>query len=225
MGFKHDTEEIRCSPNNAPRYFIDTPGTFIDTPEHWAVRGITDATLFFRHLPLLLEPSSGLYLEGFNIPPEAREFYQKHRKSDPMYLDPHTVYPEPETYHLEVSDQLLHGFAELLGRLPKERLFRHICGYEGKRLTFWWHDAFESDLLISGDVPEDVVTKFCGVLNVTFSRDVTVVPDINPVVKALLYAADHPERVEWSGNVLVVRYQWWHSLARKMKSYFRKLGL
>lgn len=197
------------------RLLADAPaGLYFDTRELWIVSGIKQPKLFFQNLRLLMPSDSILYLEGTSIHPEAATLYAKHEASHPTPLDCGTIFPIPDFYHLDFSAEIVAGMLDLIACRPVCELFLHANGYRAKSLIFSFHDAFESNLCVSGNIAESTVGEFCSALGVSYSRKAT--PKRTNSYRDLLYLMEHPEKVK------IPRAPWWREFLDGFKSGFHK---
>ena len=169
-------------------------GIDLDTPTHWVIDRVEYPTLFFKHLSTLLPAGSILYFEGTKIAPALSALYEAHRATNAMPVVQEMVVPIPQMHHCTVSDELLKSLAEMAAGRPASELFNHLKAYREGRLLFAWNDAYEGELRISENMPQNLLNRFCQALGVSCRREKTTAP--KPEALETFSLRDHSEEEE-----------------------------
>jgi hypothetical protein len=179
-------------------------GIDLDTPERWAVENLREPVAFFRHVELLIPSDSILYVEGINVAPEVASFYESHRATKgAVCVSRDTIFPVPEIYHVQMEPGAVDGLIEQLGKHSREKCFIHLKAYQGERLLFAFHDAFDgSDLLVSDKIALQQVQVFCDKMGASFRRERNENKRNYDVLQALLRAMENPGKVR-------ILWPWW----------------
>jgi hypothetical protein len=186
-------------------------GIDLDTPFRWVVGGLDKPESFFRSLPLLLAPDAILYFEGCSVAPAVSAFYESHRARIAMAVVRDTISPVPDVFHVGFSPEVVTRLCELAASRPSKDLFDHVKAYQGKSLLFAFHDAFESDLLISEHIAEPAVAKFSSSLGVSYRREPNVNKHDPEQLRGFLLALENPHKIRIAGE------PWWRCLWRRWR--------
>ena len=142
-------------------------GLSINKPS-WEVEPPIDKEKFFSGLNILLPRESTLYFEGvYNE--EMKNFLKRHSIKEINSIARGTVLPKLNYFHVPFSDELLSELAALAGKV-EDGVCTHFHAYHGGGITLYWHDAFQNSILLSEDVSEDKLKKFCSYLGVNYKR-------------------------------------------------------
>jgi hypothetical protein len=183
-------------------------GIELDTEFRWAVSGIKQPVPFFQSLFLLLTPDAILYFEGCSVARDVSAFYESHKARKAVAVTPDTVFPVSDCFHVSFSSEVVTRLCELAASRPSKDLFDHVKAYQGKTLLFHFHDAFDNNLFISGQVTEPAVAEFSSRLGVSYRRE----PNVNKRVeglRGLLTAIENPGKIRIAGE------HWWSRLWRR----------
>lgn len=137
----------------------------------WKVSGIRDLPAFLRALVDLAPPDSMLCLEDGAPSDELRRFLEQH--SVPVRASPAagTLWPRPVRYHLPATRELLLSLADHTEHCATVEAAVHLHLFRADRVVLQWYDAFLDPLLLSKELPEYQVRKFCGELSVPYETD------------------------------------------------------
>jgi hypothetical protein len=193
-------------------------GIDIDTPFHWVIEGLKEATPFFDHLPTLLPSGSVLYLEGIGICPEMASYYAAHRAANAVEVVRDTISPVPDTYHVGFSPEVSAGLRRLSEKHPVAEMFDHIKSYKDVTMLFSFHDAFDGQMLVSENVPEAAIERFCRSLGGSRRREATKPRDLDPL-RLFLRIVENPDEWVMQGDKVMRREKepWLKRLRRKLK--------
>jgi len=143
--------------------FNNLKGICLGKDTRWVIEGISGFEMFFRHLEKLLpEGSAVVYVEGISISPDVRKFLQEHSISPWHKVYPGTVWPQPSTFHVQASSEVLNGLMQLASCHVSPEIADHCHVYTKDRMILQWYDANCSDpLLVDSTIPENKVKAFC----------------------------------------------------------------
>src|SRR5262245_59555218 len=89
-------------------------GISLGNETRWVVTGLCQIEPFFRHLGRLIPtPHAIVYLEGTSISTDVRAFLARHSVPAWHEVLRGTIWPQPSTFHLPISQEVLNGLAEL----------------------------------------------------------------------------------------------------------------
>jgi hypothetical protein len=146
-------------------------GISLPPGECWEVSATRDSAAFVRHLPDLLPERTVLYLEGGSASEGIQTFLEPRGAPQPSQVARGTVWPRPRIYHLPMTGQNVAGLAALFETHAAPEICIHFHAYRGDELLLQWHDAFYDDpFLISLNISEDAVKRFCNTLGCTYGR-------------------------------------------------------
>ncbi|HEY3854468.1 MAG TPA: hypothetical protein VGO67_08760 [Verrucomicrobiae bacterium] len=159
----------------------------IDLPAgpHWAISGIEDPIRFFENLHKLLPANSVLCVEGTEMDHVVTQFYKSNIYPTPAVIRHDTIFPTPQTFHMEFSKTLCERLLHFAQRLPSEALFDHMKGYHGSKMIFTFHDAFSGVLRIAYRTSEQTVAEFSKAIGGFYSVD-TIESEDRALLKKLL---------------------------------------
>ena len=177
-------------------------GIDLASVDRWVIPGLEAPVPFFQHLNLLLPANSILYFEGTSIHPEVARFYESNRAKHPVAVVRDTIFPIPETFHVSMTETVIDGLVELLGRHARPECFDHVKGYIGETLLFTFHDAFDNNLLVSDLIPENAVKEFTTILGTTYTRERNVNKRDPEQLRLFLHALENPQKFR-------VNWPWW----------------
>jgi hypothetical protein len=183
-------------------------GIEIDTQFRWVVSGVKEPAPFFQSLSLLLAPDAVLYFEGCSVARDVSAFYESNKAQNPVGVVRDTLFPVSDCFHVSFSPEVVSRLCELAGSRASKELFDHMKGYRAQTLLFHFHDAFDNNLLISGQVAEPAVTEFSNRLGASYRRE----PNVNKRdegLRALLKAMETPSTIRIAGE------PWWRRLWRR----------
>jgi len=113
------------------------------------------------------------------------------------------ICPVPETFHLRVGPELIHGLIDMAARHPQERCFFHLKAYRDEKLLFAFHDAFDgSPLLVSERVEPERIKAFCEKLGLSYRREQNEQKRDVEVLQRLLSMMEDPAKVR-------MLWPWW----------------
>lgn len=145
-------------------------GLDIDTPSHWGIAPVNDPVQFFTGLDAIMPANSILYFEGTNVSPAAQAYYAAHRAKNAVPVARDTIFPVPETFHINYSPEVVAGLLQLFAAHEQSDLCNHIKGYASGALIFVLHDGFGNVLRLSQRVPESAVKTFSDRLSVEYKQ-------------------------------------------------------
>ena len=183
-------------------------GIDLDTPFHWVIEDLKHPAVFFEHLPELLPSDSILYVEGTSIAPEVASFYSSHRARNAVDVARDTIAPVPDIYHFALSKDVCEALRRFAKRHPVAEMFDHIKAYQGERLLFTFHDAFDGCLMVSEHLPDEIVDRFCQALGVSRRREQTKRRDPEQL-RRFLFGLENPHKFRIAGE------SWWRRLWRQ----------
>jgi hypothetical protein len=178
-------------------------GIDLDSVDRWVIEGLTDAIGFFRHLGVLIPTDSSLYFEGSAIVPEAAQFYQTNRATNPVCVVRDSIFPVPEMFHVSMTGDVVEGLINLLQRHSVEDCFHHVKAYREEKLLFTFHDAFDgSYFLVSDRIPEESISAFASKFGATYRREPNVNKRDPEQLRRVLWALENPQKLQ-------MNWPWW----------------
>jgi hypothetical protein len=87
-------------------------------------------------------------------------FFKANRAKDAGPVARDTIFPVPESFHLNYSPEVCAGLLRLFQTLERWEVCNHIKGYAANALIFTLHDGFGNTLRISERVAESSLKTF-----------------------------------------------------------------
>ncbi len=149
----------------------DLEGIRMDTRRPiWELDGRTDFPHLLDALADFLPEGSMLYFEGGSPNKELRQFFNAQAVPEQTHVAVGILWPKPVYYHVPATPQNLSQLAELSARCAEPELAVHFHAYHNGEVLLEWHDAFMQAMLLSGDLPEDMVRRFATALSMKVTR-------------------------------------------------------
>ena len=121
-----------------------------------------------------------------------------------------TLFPVPDCYHVSFLPEVIARLCELETTRPLNELFDHVKAYHGESLLFTFHDAFTTDLLISGEISETAVAGFSNHIDACYCREPNVNKRDPEQLRRFLWALENPDKVKIAGE------PWWRRIWRRL---------
>jgi hypothetical protein len=112
-----------------------------------------------------------------------------------------TIYPVPESHHVEFTADFADQLCQLLASQGFEGTLYHFKGYSEHEIVFSFHDAFIGELVVSHSKPEAVIREFAASLNCS--------------VELATYPVDMREQIVLMDRAL--NPPWWKRMLRLFK--------
>lgn len=146
-------------------------GVRLDTTQpYWEAAGPKSFAELFRALQSWLPESLILYFEGGSPDPEIIDFMAAYSIPEQAHIAVGTIWPRPKMFHVPVSEATLTKLAEIMERHAEPELAVHFHVYQGTTILLQWHDAFSQPILINGNVPEERVKSFAGIIGQKYRK-------------------------------------------------------
>lgn len=138
--------------------------------EHWEIKvGNIDSTDFFRLLHEIIKDATTIYFEGTSIDDDVSTCYKTYAEDGEYIPETQTIAPKSEKFRCAYSSKLLDKLVELSLKHAEPELFDHFSIYSGQTPLLEWPDAFSNTLLISKNIPENVISDLSVKLNASYS--------------------------------------------------------
>jgi hypothetical protein len=139
--------------------------------EHWEIEeGTVDSARFFEALWRHFPDATTFYAEGSSIAADVKSCYSAHREEGEYLPRTQTRFPRSEKFRCRFSAQLSGALATLAETHAEPELLDHLALYRGSAELLCWPDAFGNVLLVSREVPENVVSAFAAELGLRYSE-------------------------------------------------------
>lgn len=142
----------------------------IARPEYWKIQGVTDPESFFKNLPVIYPYGMTLLVEGLEMGLTAKSLFEEFPAKYRGNVSCDTLIPVPESFHVEFSEDFATRLCQVIKSQGLAAVFYHFKGYSETEVVFTFHDAFESELVVSKNVPEAKVMEFAKALGLTAER-------------------------------------------------------
>jgi hypothetical protein len=136
----------------------------------WELSGETDFSSLLLALPQLLPQGCVLYFEGGSPSADLLKFLQSQLVPERAHVARGTIWPKPRVFHLSAALETMTHLADLMHSRVYPKLAIHFHVYRDQTVLLEWHDAFTQPMLISGDLPEDLVRAFATQLQMSFTK-------------------------------------------------------
>jgi biopolymer transport protein ExbB/TolQ len=148
-----------------------------------------DLALLIRAFDVMA-PSSILYLEGGDDPPEPdlRQFLTANRIVNPVQVARHTIWPRQAVNHLLLTAETIQYLARFAETVAGPELCLHLAVYRDGQVLVSAHDAPNDPVLISHQLPEELIDRFARRLKFSLR-------DVKPARAAM--AAKEPRLLTW----------------------------
>lgn len=113
-----------------------------------------------------------LLVEGLEMGLTARSLFEDFPAKYRRNVSCDTLIPIPESYHVAFSADFATRLCQVIKSQGLAAVFYHFKGYSTTDVIFTFHDAFESELVLSKNIPESKVLEFATALGVTAERSV-----------------------------------------------------
>ena len=178
-------------------------GIDLNSENRWRVEGLKNPIEFFQRLNLVIPQDSILYFEGCDVVKEVQDFYQKNRAANAVSVVRDEIFPIPETFHVTLTSEFIHGFIDLLTRHATPECFFHVKAYRNETLLFTFHEAFDgSDCLFSDLIPEGSITTFVSSLGGKYRLEPNVNKRDPEQLRRFLWALENPQKLR-------INWPWW----------------
>lgn len=149
-------------------------GISLDQANAWSVtecdREIEPDSVY-RQLAALLPEDANICLEVISPHEEVRAFLTERAAEGPAVVQPGTIWPRPEFFHVQATPENLAGLSELARTHSPIRMGHHVYAYKGSTMLLAWHDFPDPGCLaISRELPGDAVRYFCDSLGCVATR-------------------------------------------------------
>lgn len=144
----------------------------------WKFQEPADKLACILHLPDLLGPNCVLCVEGTHVTEEVQAFFNTHSVEKPIPIAHDTIWPISQVWQIPLDVATLEEYVEIhqkLGEgLPETAWIAvgdHLKAYRDGVMLLHWHDAFSGNqIIVSQEIPEEVVQRFCSQLQLEYSK-------------------------------------------------------
>jgi len=137
--------------------------------KYWEIgAGKVDSARFFETLWRRFPEATTLYVEGSSIAPDVKDCYRTHREDGEYLPATQTTFPRSAKFRCRYSAGLADALSALAETHAEPELLDHVALYRNSEELLFWHDAFANVLLVSGAVPENVVSSFAADLGLGY---------------------------------------------------------
>lgn len=102
-----------------------------DFSSGWAIEGLRDATLFFRHVHLLFPPGATLVLEESSMAKDIREVIAALAAAPQGRVAPGTLWPRSRMHWVDPTPSVLERLSDLSTRLAEPEICDHVYAVLG----------------------------------------------------------------------------------------------
>lgn len=133
---------------------------------HWQIKTTKDLSSFLRAVPLIAPPSGIIYFESGSPDEEIESFFRAYGIDGGVI--PMGSYDPNPFYHLPISTDKLEELAQIAERHCEVEIAAHIHIYCSNKLILQWYDAFWDPIVVSKEIPEETVKRFCDQLSLPY---------------------------------------------------------
>ena len=138
---------------------------------YWAIgEGPVNSARFFEALWRHFPGATTFYAEGCAIAPEVKACFIAHQEEGKYLPRAQTIFPRSAKFRCRFSAELTAALSALAEAHAEPELLHHLALYRGSVELLFWHDAFGNVLLVSREVPENVVSAFAKELGLSYSE-------------------------------------------------------
>jgi len=134
----------------------------------WEVSGETDFPHLLRALPCLVSENCILYFEGGSPSGPLKDFLDTRAIPERAHVAFGTIWPRPRVVHVPATVENLEELATLTQSCAFPELAIHFHVYQQQSVLLEWHDVFDQEMLLSGELVEEMVQTFCAKLSMTY---------------------------------------------------------
>jgi hypothetical protein len=135
-------------------------GASIDPSNAWTVAPPDDPRNLAAALRVLLNETAAVALESNAFDAEVADELRPFTVDAPLKIRPGTLWPTSGWLHVRATDTALLRLGELTRTLPAPQVCSHLYAYDGDRLLLCWQDFSDGRILLRGDTPEVLVSRF-----------------------------------------------------------------
>ncbi len=137
----------------------------------WKISPPKNISQFLRIIGQLIPENSILYIEGGGLPPkEIRSYLEDKNIKDRIKIVGGTLVPRPHIYRIPATITNLNELASLFEMYPFPFGSIHLHIYKNNKILMMSYDAFLDSFLISSEIPEKKIKKFCDELNLSYDK-------------------------------------------------------
>lgn len=137
---------------------------------YWEVGGPSTFEELFNALKKWVPDDALLYFEGEPQDDEIYDFFKMHAVPEISHVAMGTIWPHPQVFHVPATETLLSELARIMRNHAAPELASHFHVYRNDTVMLQWHDAFDSPMLMDGDIPEEDVRAFADKIGTNYRR-------------------------------------------------------
>ena len=140
----------------------------------WELSSPNDFSSFLLGLPILIEGSAILYLEGGTPPRDLKSFFDEHCLSEKTIIPHGTIWPRPKAYHLPITIENMKELSVLSENYAEPQVAVHAHVYKNNKLLLQWYDAFADPIFISPEINEHQIKAYAAAVKVNYKKKESV---------------------------------------------------
>lgn len=133
---------------------------------HWQIDATKDLPSFLRAVPIIAPPTGIIYFESGSTDEEIESFFMANGIDGGVI--PMGSYDPTPFYHLPISTDKLEELAKIAERHCEVEIAAHIHIYCSNQLILQWYDAFWDPIVVTKEIPEETVKRFCNQLSLHY---------------------------------------------------------
>lgn len=147
------------------------PWVLIDLSKpHWEIDSDPVRTeRFFLEVQNIVPPYSVMYLEDGTYWKKFRLFLEDKCLKDKPRI-PGSLRPNPKYYHLPIRYDNMKRLAEITEGYASIESGANIHVYKDDNIIIQWYYTLFDPMIVSIDIPENVIANFCHLLNTKYSK-------------------------------------------------------
>ena len=125
---------------------------------------VGDFYALLRAIDEAIPRDATLYLEGTSIASDVKAFLRSPPAPDPRTVEPGTLYPKPEAYHLPLADANLSELRAIAERFAEPDVADHLVVYRSQEVLLWAHDAGSGYVFVAASLPTASIESLQAIL-------------------------------------------------------------
>jgi len=121
---------------------------------------VRDLYGLLKAIDLAMPKEATLYVEGTSIAPEVRDYLGRRQGPAPRRVEPGTLWPKPQVFHLPLEGRKLEELRDLAERHAEPEICDHLVVYLDDRVLLWAHDAGSGHVELARSLPVQLANGF-----------------------------------------------------------------
>jgi hypothetical protein len=134
----------------------------LDDEDAIIVGYVSDFYELLRAIDEVMPKEATLYLEGHekDMASEVLRFLRSREPQDPPAVQPNTIWPEPQGFHLPLMGTNLEQLRAIAEGYAEPEVADHLVVYHGRQALLWAHDAGSGYVALSRSISNESVSRF-----------------------------------------------------------------